>query len=436
MSTVTHFRDEGLGVALRALDVPAHGPDFFPYLEARLGTVKRPRRVQPRLLAAAVAVAVAIVLAVVVATQLAGVHGSDVARAAEIKARVAAALADVRSARGEVTYTALDTQSGKRTTTRQSFVLNSAGDERLSDAPAGTVSAYDASRGVERAITTSAVAGVGGHFYAVRVGLPPGPPDQGPSESLLDQQLGAVTRALAAAQDPRVRELDYQGRPAWQLDAAVAPNTVEADIDHVSVTVDRATGFPLHIVLTLGGHFRSETRVDQLKLDQPVKGSTFSVDFPPGAELLRTNAGFSNVDLHQAASIAGYQPLVPSRLPDGFRLATVAAANSTERTGPGQSNPPSSGVVALAYRRGLEQFVLTTRLRGDGHWRDPFAVQGVPLSGGPVRLARGALAGVTAALVVDPRSLPHLWAVTDHLVVTVAGDLSRDQLVAVAEALR
>jgi hypothetical protein len=435
MSTVTHFRDEGLGAALRALDVPAHGPDFFHDLESRLSTVKRRRPVQPRFVAAAVA-AVAVVVAVVVATQLVGVHSSDIARAAEIRARVAGALADARSARGEVTYTALDARSGKRITTRQSFVLDASGDERLTDLAAKTVSAYDAQRGVERASTTSAVPGVGGRFYAVRVGVPPGPPDQGSTESLLDEHVAAVTRALAVVHDPRVHEVDYHGRAAWKLDAAVAPNTLEADVDHLSVTVDRATGFPLHIVLTLGGHFRSETRVDQLKLDQPLKAATFSVDFPPGAEVLRTDAGFSHVDLHQAAAIAGYRPMLPARVPDGSHLAIVAAARSAARTGPGESNPTSRGVVSLSYRRGLEQFVVTTRLRGHGRWRDPFATEGVPLSSEQVRLDLGALAGAPAELVVDPRSVPHLWAVTDRLVVTVAGDLSRDQLIAVAEALR
>jgi hypothetical protein len=436
VTSTTHFRDEHLGAALRALDVPEHGATFFPDLEARLASHQRhPLRPDRRVLAAVAVAAAALVVAGVILPRILGVDGSEVARAADIRARVAAALAGAHTARGEVIYSAVEPRSGKRTTTRQSFVLDAAGDQRQAAAAAGTVSAYDASRGVERAITTSASIG-SGHFYAVRTGLAPGPPDQGPSESLLDRQLGTVTRALAIAQDARVRDVEYRDRPAWQLDATVAPNTVEADIDHVSVTVDRATGFPLHILLTLDGHFRSETRVGQLKLDEPVKPTTFSLEFPLGAELLRTDAGFSHVSLRQAASIAGYRPPVPASVPAGFRLATVAAAKSTARTGPGESNPPSRGVVALAYRRGLEQFVVTTRVRGHGDWRDPFAVEGVPLSAEQVHIGVGALAGAPAELVVDPRSLPHLWCVTSHLVVTVAGDLSREQLIAVAKALQ
>jgi hypothetical protein len=160
------------------------------------------------------------------------------------------------------------------------------------------------------------------------------------------------------------------------------------------------------------------------------------VTFPRHAEVLRSDAGFANVDLDRASNIVGYRPLVPARVPDGFHLAAVAAAKSAERTGPGQSNPPSHGVVSLSYRRGLEQIIITTRRRGHGRWRDPFGIQGVPFGSARVRLDDGALVGTVAQVVVDPRTVPHLWAVTDRLVVTVAGDLSRDELIAVAEALR
>ena len=60
----------------------------------------------------------------------------------------------------------------------------------------------------------------------------------------------------------------------------------------------------------------------------------------------------------------------------------------------------------------------------------------MPLQREHLHLGLGALAGSPAELVVDLRTVPHLWAVTDRLVVTVAGDLSRDQLINVAEALR
>lgn len=52
-----------------------------------------------------------------------------------------------------------------------------------------------------------------------------------------------------------------------------------------------------------------------------------------------------------------------------------------------------------------------------------------------IRLERGALSGVEANLLIVPLAIPHIWALTDELVVTVAGDLSREELVRVAESL-
>jgi hypothetical protein len=47
-----------------------------------------------------------------------------------------------------------------------------------------------------------------------------------------------------------------------------------------------------------------------------------------------------------------------------------------------------------------------------------------------------ALAGVEAELLIVPRNVPHVWALTNELVVTVSGDLNRAQLVRITESLR
>lgn len=38
--------------------------------------------------------------------------------------------------------------------------------------------------------------------------------------------------------------------------------------------------------------------------------------------------------------------------------------------------------------------------------------------------------------MIAPRTVPHVWALTDELVVTISGDLSRVELIRVAESLR
>jgi hypothetical protein len=94
-------------------------------------------------------------------------------------------------------------------------------------------------------------------------------------------------------------------------------------------------------------------------------------------------------------------------------------------------------VVSLSYRRGLDQFLVTTRLRGGGAWSDPLATgEGFVDHPDRVTLARGALAGVGAELLIVPRGIPHLWALRDRLVVTIGGDLTRAELLHVGESLQ
>jgi hypothetical protein len=429
------YRDRDLGAALLELAVPEHGKAFFAELQERL-VAERDRRHtvrRTRWMSASLAVVGIVLLAALVFLTL-GLprlrSESDVARAAVIRTQVMKALAETRTVHGAIVYRAFDVRRGETVTTRQTFAADAAGDLRLTDVGGIGDLAYNASQGVERAVTTSASIG-SGRFFAERTGLAPGPPDHGPSAFLLDRELGAVVRALAAAHNPRVDEISFDGRPAWRLDTAMEPNSIFADTDHLEVIVDKKSGFPVRVLATLRGAFRSELRVQHLVLDG---GLPAHVRFPADAEVLRTDEGFRHVAAADVAKVVGYEPLIPSEVPAGFHLTTIGVAMKASATGAAESNPPSLDVVSLAYRRGVEQFIVTTRRRSHGSWHDPFGVEGIRFVGEPVR-AGGALAGAHAELVVDPRVVPHLWALTDRLVVTVSGDLSRKQLLAVAQSL-
>jgi hypothetical protein len=39
-------------------------------------------------------------------------------------------------------------------------------------------------------------------------------------------------------------------------------------------------------------------------------------------------------------------------------------------------------------------------------------------------------------LLIVPRNIPHIWALTSQLVVTVSGDLNRAQLIRLTDSLR
>ena len=438
MNGRTHYRDRGLGEALRELEVPEHREAFFAELEAQLAEQggKTFRLLRPFTRRTGIVALAGAAAAFVLGLALAQVRdGSGVAEAAAVRSQVMRTLSGTQSVRGRLVYRALDARAGKVVTARYSFAADGRGDFRLTNANGTEDLAYDAAAGVERAITTSASIG-SGRFYAERTGLAPGAPDEGPSEFLLDRELGALVRALAASREPRVQDVTYHGHPAWRLDVRVEPNSLEPDIDRITVTVDKRSGFPVHVVSSLRGRFRSELTLTELVVDKPLGVGEFTVRFPANPEILRTDAGFTHDGLQHAAAVVGYRPLVPRTIPAGFRLAIVAVARKTSTTGPGGSNPPSRNVVSLAYRRGLDQFTVTTRLRTEGLWRDPFAVEGLALPGEHVRLAGGAFGGARAAVVLDPRTIPHIWAVTDRLVLTISGDLTRAQLLAVADGVR
>jgi hypothetical protein len=144
----------------------------------------------------------------------------------------------------------------------------------------------------------------------------------------------------------------------------------------------------------------------------------------------------------------GYSPLVPAHVPEGYELAEVAVAGEAFPTGAEAGNPVSRNVVSLAYRRGLDRFIVTTRLShvpapGEPElspeelWSDPLATgEGFRDEPERIQLSHGSLEGIEAELLIVPRNTPHIWALTDKLVVTVAGDLTRAELLAVAESLQ
>ena len=249
---------------------------------------------------------------------------------------------------------------------RWRFVLAANGDFRLTGITLVENIAYDAATGVERSLNPSASVGGDTLFAAERRGIAPGPPDGGPATWLLPRNFGAVVRALLATDDPRVRETSYEGRPAWRLDIDVAPNAIVPELsgNRFEITVDRGTGIPVRVVERKDGAFLSEIRIEDIAVDAELGPDAFALEFPAGAEVLRSDDGFRRVELGEVEAAAGYAPLVPSFVPEGYELAEVAVAPRAAPTGAEAGNPESRMVVSLSYRRGLDQFLVTTRLAG------------------------------------------------------------------------
>jgi hypothetical protein len=439
--TIEPVRDEWLGELIRELDVPEHGLQFHADLRRRLQDERRAtrRRAVTRWTTRVAAISAAAAVAIAVVGLPRGgespsLPGPQAANAAIVKAHIRTALATLQSLSGTLVASGPRENGG-----RWQFMLDSSGDLRLEGPRPSDVETYDASAGVVRSTQHSASLGGNTLFYAERSGVAPGPPDQGPPTWVLPEQYGAYIRAALADTAPSVQETTYDGRPAWRLDVDTTPTTIVPDLsgDHLAITVDRATGMPVRIVESKHGAMLRELSIEHLALNPSLPASTFDLAFPAGADVMRSDDGFRHVPLDQVAADVGYRPLVPSWVPDGYRLADVAVARQATPTGKEGSNPPSQMVVSLSYRRGIDQFVVTTRLRGDGTWNDPLASpEGYTDTPTPTSLSAGALAGTDAQVVISAHTVPHIWALSDRLVVTVGGDLTRPQLARITDSLQ
>jgi len=476
------LRDADLGAMLRGLDVPDHAPGFFDDLRAQLAAEAPPvlvpvavpdagsnpssghrRRTWKRnSLRLATVAAAASVIAVAVGVGLGGPGQSPVsprvASAAEVTRRVQTALAAVETLRGELVFRSPDDAANPAIVSevRYAFITDDQGNLRLRSLTRQDDLAYDATTGVERAYSVDPE---GNAFAGERRGVGLGYPDQGPADWVLQREVAATVRALVATADKSVREVRYDGRDAWELDTPVRANALsDFSGDRQQITVDQRTGLPVRIVETRQGRLVKELRLERLVVDGPVTPADYTVTPPAGVAVTVTDVGWRRVTLAEATSRAGYPALVPleGALPPGFELSRVVYGDSTGPTGVEGSNPQTRRAVGVLYRRGLDVLLVTTRLRdvaggvgpadrqrcgaaclAGSQWTDPLA-SGEGFQDDPEQLvlAGGALDGAPAQLLVDPRVTPHVWALTADLVVTVSGDLSRAELLAVAQSLQ
>ncbi len=137
---------------------------------------------------------------------------------------------------------------------------------------------------------------------------------------------------------------------------------------------------------------------------------------------------------------------MPQWIPEGYRLDGVTGAVNgavmgryTEATRAGETG---SLTVVLTYRRGFDRFCVISAWRrtepqGTG---DPFSrtTAASPFVRSAV-IEQGALRGSEAHVVIGHSDWPHLYATVGsdrHVSVSVAGDLTRAELLRVASSLR
>jgi outer membrane lipoprotein-sorting protein len=412
-----------------------------------------PRSSHRRLLASVAAVAA--LVAIAVAVVLTGGHTvselrhPEPASAAEVAANVKSALGSIET----ISATAIraDPRRGRVNNTGRQILATADGRLRsvapeespghmTIDLAAGIKSGYHRERGTD--------------YGSIVTGCPLGMPDRSEQDSDdIDSRLFALWfqgNVMSAMPHGTVTETIYEGRPALTVTTAADPS-VDSPFDAVEVTVDRAAWFPVRVRLLRHGKVREEERLTDLHLNEPVSAELFEPWFPAGTEVERHSASpfWRRVSFAEAAHVFAASPLAPRVLPPSFRPFAAAVTGraqlrfivSTPHGGHDERYWSwSQDVTSLAYRAGFLTFLVTTRLQEtDDPLADPFATLPQLTARGneleTVTLESGALAGVEAQLAMPALNTPHLWAYTDGRLITVSGDLTRNQLLSVANSL-
>ena len=334
--------------------------------------------------------------------------------------------------------------------------------------------AYDATTGTRRSYSRGSATWAGDFSTdavltdaQVTTGCEPEQPDwlAQSYQGRLDFAVGGFMRALPAVAGGDARAATFEGRPVWivsadlpllwemwELSGTRSWSLKGPAIDRLAVTVDQQTRLPVRTQAWYKGVLFSETRLENVRANVALPSNAFTLVFPPGTKVSRHDMGFRSVTLGGAVARVGYRLLVPTKVPTGSELSQVAVAPRADSQ-TGSSAPQGTDVVSLRYARGFDAVIITTRRverPQQFEEEDAFGYDyGMPGSGsfsvpqggyvpGPavVRLTAGALAGSRARLVTGPLIVPHLWAWKDHLLVTIAGAATADELVAMANSMR
>jgi hypothetical protein len=326
------------------------------------------------------------------------------------------------------------------------------------DAPSGTSSLYIPAYALKgRAYSYSGVGEAAVEF----VNAPFGPPDAQLETSFYATVMDQAN-ALSLLAHGTVKETTYDGRPALVVAADVTPGPVVVrknrdgykvarDYDRFEMTVDKTTWLPVRYTMSLHGKVNLDVRLTDIQLGVPVDSAEFDPAFPKHVVVTPLDEGFRRVGLNEASHAFGYRPLAPTSLPDRFSYSLAAVApKAVFELWVGYAPLPSNrrriatyDVTALEYRAGFLSFTVTTRREEGMHnplLADPFEPGSArSLASGDVEtvtLRHGAWAGATAKLAMPVNGVPHLWAFRDGLMVTIGGDLTARQLLAVAESLQ
>jgi hypothetical protein len=406
---MSDHRDTEVGAALRALGRPEHDKDFFPRL-FQLMEAGRALEIEPTpkarrswfarrpviLAATAVAAAAVVVMLTLVGlpfSDRSGIGVSSATAAQRMLAKFSYAMSTVKTLQGTMQATGPSSNAYVEGEVRWDvkFVVTSEGDFRAdlqgdggekklppmalwNSTRISKAEAYDARTHTRWWLTDKG-------FCEVRknAASPIGPPRSSFRSAFAYQDYASTLKALLDEGELEVDETVIDGRAAWSASYPIVggkDGSIEAG--KVTLFVDQETGLLVRYTLeslpvaagsALGEMTPFRLDVRDLRVNEPVDHKIFRVPTADIRERRDIDEHLTFDSLSKAVQRVEFDALVPSALPDGFRLAEVCSFrwDISEQT---PSNVPwtmSSGlasVVAIAdpphneldlmYRRGLD----------------------------------------------------------------------------------
>ncbi len=294
--------------------------------------------------------------------------------------------------------------------------------------------AYDAGTGVLTAYWRSSEKP--GYQLDVTKDYPLGPPDRWAN---FQSDLGAMVLALRSGRATGVTTTAYEGRPAWVL-TVVGSLALRSPDETFAVTIDQRTCLPVRVeAIDDNGVVLLDYSLHDVRVGEPLPNGAFTARAPNDSPVHHHDGGFRRVAVTELGQGSGYALLLPAWLPEGYHLRWSAVA---ERATTANGVTLGQKVLEVLSTRGFDTVTVTTRTPVDPEEAaeyDPVEVE--PFYGEAVArdvtLRDGAWTGVTAKVVVAPRiTVPHLWAVKDGVMLTVAGNATAEELVRIAESIR
>ena len=262
--------------------------------------------------------------------------------------------------------------------------------------------------------------------------------------------MAAYARAVIAELDPDVpvTPVKWEGRQAWAV-TVPEPLAGGGTEGTVRIVVDARSGYPLAVEHWGADGEVSGTRIENVRVGGDVPRSRFTLTADVRDKLLPMSERFRRMTLRQAAALGArattsFTSYAAGWVPSGYRLSGVTGSVNGAFLGayrPVRAGGVGSLTVVLTYRRGFDRFCIVSRWRNENPpgSDDPFDENSAALTEAtPVKLTSGGLRGETAQVVLGLPDWPHLYVTTgagSKVSISVAGDLTRDELTRIAGSL-